>query len=638
MGISSTGLVTRVVARGMHTEAYQRFRDQPTLQSTFRIAASLPIVGALIDYGKRVQSKALLSIILEKNPSEYPPYLKKIADDINGKLIGTDGARGEVKTYQQAIHDLGRAGKLDGGLPPSPTELLKVHGILTPEFSEVLGKAHALVLGNNRPYFIGGDTRISKEILTKAFANGLASQGIEVLWTKIPVTTPALGFRSREDVEYTVVVSASHNAPPDNGLKTFKNGEKLPDDLERKIELVALLLGEGLLQIDPVSSPKGVREIHSAGTVYGEYIGYVTRKIEQLMGGRTYFPFEGYKIVMDLAHGAACEVNPKIFEKLGSIVIRMNETPNGELINRRETGSKLPSGALAFDDVEKEENWAPLKERVLTEKADLGIAFDGDADRGFVYVPGQKGSGIVVDGDMMLAFLALHLKDEKGTRLFNHVVPTTMSNVGLIQALQRSKIPFSLAQVGDKYVARRMKEVSANLGGEQSGHAIPSDFQTTGDGAMVAALFLSTLIRLGEPRKAFEKLKEIPMYPQVKKNITASSIEKAEAFMSVLDDRLSRENGEIYRAILEKIQRAYKGYILKVASCAKGDKHVTNRELYVTVLDPKQQVVGWVSIRQSGTEKKKIRVYGNHVDKSRGEQIHKGSDGLEAFVESYLVD
>jgi phosphoglucosamine mutase len=396
------------------------------------------------------------------------------------KYFGTDGVRGTV-----------------GSSP------------MTPDFVLRLGYAAGKVLsgdGSHPAVLIGKDTRISGYMIESALEAGFSAAGVDVHMCG-PMPTPAVAYLTRAlRLSAGVVISASHNPYPDNGIKFFSgDGFKLPDDTEARIEA-------------EMERPMGCNEAGKLGKVWrvddaaGRYIEFC----------KSTFPgqldLKGLKIVVDCAHGAAYHVAPHVFHELGAEVAAIGVEPDGMNINEN-TGATSPSA---------------LMQQVRNENADLGIALDGDADRVLMV----DGAGRSYDGDQLLYVIARHraANRAKNGGKMSGVAGTLMTNLAFEKAMQRLGIPFGRARVGDRYVLEMMREKGWELGGENSGHVICLDKHTTGDGIVSA---LQVLHAMREARASLAELTaELVMYPQVLVNVQVprgfdwrkhSTIEKAQA-------------------------------------------------------------------------------------------------------------
>ncbi len=372
------------------------------------------------------------------------------------KYFGTDGVRGKV-----------------GTMP------------ITPDFVMKLGWAAGKVLAKqgSKKVLIGKDTRISGYMLEAALEAGLSAAGLKPVLLG-PMPTPAVAYLTRTfRAEAGVVISASHNPYYDNGIKFFSTaGTKLPDDLEDQIEA---MLDEDLTCVESAQLGKASR-IDDAP---GRYIEFCKSTFP------TDLNLDGLKIVVDCAHGATYHIAPSVFRELGAEVITMGCAPDGLNINEH-VGSTAPEA---------------LAERVLAEKADLGVAFDGDGDR-LVMI---DHTGYIVDGDELLYILARDLQQQG--LLVGGVVGTLMTNMGLQIALDKLNIPLIRAKVGDRYVMEQLLENGWRLGGENSGHIICLDQTTTGDGIVAALQVLKATSRAG--LSLYELRQDVQKLPQVLINV-----------------------------------------------------------------------------------------------------------------------
>lgn len=351
-----------------------------------------------------------------------------------GRLFGTDGVRGVANSH------------------------------LTSDLAFRLGQAGAYVLSKEHPHpriVIGRDTRISGDMLEAALIAGICSVGADVLRVGV-LPTPGIALLTRTlDVSAGVVISASHNPVQDNGIKFFDStGYKLPDAIEDEIE--SIVLSEEKPWEVPIGGEIGrVIEINDAGRRYMDFLKSTVGRLD------------GLKVVLDCANGAASFVGPVVLREVGVEVIPICNTPDGVNINAG-CGSTHPG---------------QLQQAVLEHGADLGLAMDGDADR--LIVVDEQGN--ILDGDFVMVICALAQK-EKGTLAQNAIVVTVMSNLGLHLALKKAGMTIYETQVGDRYVMEELLRTGAKLGGEQSGHIIFLDHNTTGDG-LLTALHLLTVIQ-----------------------------------------------------------------------------------------------------------------------------------------------
>ena len=360
-----------------------------------------------------------------------------------GKLFGTDGIRGAANAY-----------------PMTPEVVLNVGKAVAHVFKKKCGK--------EKPKFvIGKDTRLSGYMLENALSSGIASVGADVLLVG-PMPTPAIAHLTKSlNADAGIVLSASHNPAEDNGIKIFsEDGYKLPDIVEDEIE--KYVLSEEV----KTEHVKGdlIGKAYRIEDAKGRYIEFVKASVKSMS-------LKGLKIVLDCANGAAYNTAPHIFSELGAEVIVLNDKPDGLNIN-------LDCGALHPEK---------MMEVVKKEKADIGIALDGDADR--VIVCDEKGRS--VDGDHIIAICAIEMK-ESGTLKKNHVVVTIMANKGFDIAMEKKNIKVVKTKVGDRYVVDEMRKKGYVLGGEQSGHILFSDYTTTGDGIISALQLLRVMKERGE--------------------------------------------------------------------------------------------------------------------------------------------
>ncbi len=317
-----------------------------------------------------------------------------------------------------------------------------------------------------------------------------------------PMPTPGIAFATRSlRVDAGIVISASHNPFDDNGIKFFSsNGLKLPDGIEREIE--DAVFSEKLERIRPHGA--GIGKAFRVDDAAGRYIEYVKATFPK---GKT---LEGIKIVVDCANGSNYKITPLVLGELGADVVAINDKPDGQNINAR-CGSTHPEN---------------MQRAVLGHKADVGIAHDGDGDR--TILCDEKGG--IVDGDKIMAICALDMKKEKELRN-NTVVATVMSNIGFEILLKKSGIHLVRTQVGDRYVVEEMLKKDCNLGGEQSGHIIFMDYNTTGDAAITALQVLAIMCKTG--KSLFRLASAIPAYPQVLVNVPVPKPASIEKFPSV---------------------------------------------------------------------------------------------------------
>ena len=374
------------------------------------------------------------------------------------RLFGTDGVRGLVNEF------------------------------LTPELAYHLGRAAASYFGQSvdRPTFlIGRDTRISGGMLENALASGICAVGGDVIILG-EAPTPAIAYLVRQkNCTAGVVISASHNPYPDNGIKFFDgNGFKLPDAVEDEIEkLCTASADDGL----PRPTKGDIGQIFYHQDWVEEYVNFVVSTSDTLTG---------LKVVYDGAHGAASYVGPKILRQLGAEVVAINVEPTGTNINDNAGSTHLEG----------------LQEAVLREGAQVGIANDGDADR--CLMVDEKGQ--VLDGDQIMLLCGLHLK-EQGKLKENMIVGTVMSNIGFHKAAKELGMQTCSTAVGDRYVLEKMLADGYSIGGEQSGHVIFLDYNSTGDGLLTAVQTLSIMKEKGKSLSELAGL--MTKYPQLLVNV-----------------------------------------------------------------------------------------------------------------------
>lgn len=356
------------------------------------------------------------------------------------KLFGTDGIRGKANSF-----------------PMTADVALKVAMAAASKFQRGTHR-HTVVIGK--------DTRLSGYMLEPALAAGFTSMGMDVVMVG-PLPTPAIAMLTRSmRADLGVMISASHNPYQDNGIKLFgPDGFKMSDEVEAEIEA---LVDTG--KVDLVPAEKLGRAVRMEDA-RGRYIEHVKNSFPKDLR------LDGLKIVVDCAHGAAYKVAPKVFYELGAEVIPMGVSPTGTNIN-------LDCGATATE--------AMCAQTVL-HGADLGIALDGDADRLIMC----DSRGHVIDGDQIIGLIASYWHDQ-GKLKGNGAVTTIMSNLGLERCLEEKGLKLERSAVGDRYVVEKMRDGNFNVGGEQSGHIVLTDYGTTGDGIVAALQVLAVLVRSGK--------------------------------------------------------------------------------------------------------------------------------------------
>jgi phosphoglucosamine mutase len=378
------------------------------------------------------------------------------------RLFGTDGVRGTANVHP-----------------------------MTAEMALSLGQAIARVFradgSRHRRIIIGKDTRLSGYLFEDALAAGICSMGVDVIQVG-PMPTPAMAFLTADmRCQAGVMISASHNPYHDNGIKFFSSdGYKLPDAIERRIEsLIASGELSGLR-----APPDEIGRAHRIEDVAGRYVVFLKKTFPMDLS------LDGMRVVLDCANGASYVVAPTALEELGAEIFRMGMAPNGRNINEG-CGSLYPEKAA---------------DKVNEVRADVGIALDGDADR--VVMIDEKGA--ILDGDQLLALCAQDMV-ERGVLRGGQVVATVMSNLGLEKALEELGVGLLRTQVGDRYVVDAMREGGFNLGGEQSGHIVFLDHNTSGDGMITALQVLAIMRRKG--RLLSELTANFVRYPQVLVNV-----------------------------------------------------------------------------------------------------------------------
>lgn len=408
------------------------------------------------------------------------------------RLFGTDGVRGEANVT------------------------------LLPEMAYRLGRAATIYFGkesDEQPLIIiGRDTRISGEMFESALTAGICSAGGRAMLAGI-IPTPAIAYLARKHkAKAGIVISASHNPFHDNGIKFFGgDGYKLPDAVEDELEAIV-----HQLETDdnyPRPTAEHIGHIEYRTDLLNQYMEFVLSTCKER--------FDGVKVVLDCANGAAYEAMPKILCRLGANVKVIHALPNGTNINDGCGSTHLES----------------LQKAVLENGADFGIAHDGDADR--CLCVDEKGQ--VIDGDHILVMCAMDMMKE-GKLPYNTVVTTVMANIGFHQAIKKAGGRAEITKVGDRYVLENMLKNGYKIGGEQSGHIIFTDFSTTGDGLITALQVLSSLKRSG--RKASDLTALMTTYPQLLVNVKVATKEGWETNEAIKEaiaegDKELGENGRI---------------------------------------------------------------------------------------------
>ncbi len=433
-------------------------------------------------------------------------------------LFGTDGIRG-VANLEPMTSEMGlKLGRAIAGV---------LHEPLLPSANKLSGKR---IFSSSRPgesraphrykILIGKDTRLSGYMLETALASGICSSGADVLLVG-PLPTPGVAFLTRSmRADAGVVISASHNPFQDNGIKFFSaDGFKLPDEVEARMEEMIL---KGETEHRPTASEVG--KAFRISDAVGRYIVFLKNTFPR------HLTLEGLRIVVDCGHGAAYRVAPEVLSELGAEVIPIGVHPDGENINR-DCGSLYPEAA---------------RRALLEHHADLAVSLDGDGDRAIFIDEG----GEVLDGDHVLAICAGDMQ-EKGILKSGTLVATVMSNLGLELALQDKGLKVVRTAVGDRYVVEEMLRGGYNLGGEQSGHLIFMDHNTTGDGCLTCLQLLAIMVekgkRLGELKKAMTRLPQILLNVEVKEKRDLSRLPRVRDKIAAVEKELGKRGRILVR-------------------------------------------------------------------------------------------
>ncbi len=482
---------------------------------------------------------------------QSPPNKKKPVR----QLFGTDGIRGianqEPMTSEIALK-LGRAIARvlqepwsypgDGSGRGKPPSLARISN---------KGDKHRYKI------LIGKDTRLSGYMIETALASGICSMGADVQLVG-PLPTPGVAFLTRSmRSDAGVVISASHNPYEDNGIKFFSwDGFKLPDEVEARMEE---MIFNGETEQDRPTASKIGKAVRISDAL-GRYIVFLKNSFPR------HLTLEGLRIVVDCGHGAAYRVVPEMLAELGAEVISLGVQPDGENINRG-------CGALYPDNA---------REVLLQERADLAIALDGDADRAIFL----DETGAVVDGDQVLAMCAKDMQ-EKGMLKNGAVVATVMSNLGLDLALRSLGIEVIRTEVGDRYVVERMLEGGYNLGGEQSGHIVFLDHNTTGDGAItclqVLALMVERRRRLGELKQLMTRLPQVLLNVRVREKRDLSGMPKVSQKIAAVEKALDGRGRTVVR---------YSGTEMLARVMLEGEDETKIRNMAREIADEIQSEVG----------------------------------------------
>ena len=414
-------------------------------------------------------------------------------------LFGTDGIRGEA-----------------GRFPLDPATVTAIGFSLA---------SHLADLGNTPKIIIGRDTRESGEAIEQSLIQGAVRAGAKCLSAGV-ITTPGVAFLTRKlDASAGVVISASHNPYQDNGIKIFApSGQKMDDSVERRIEAdIFSKSGESQEASTRPSQEEGLAPALE-DNLRQEYLSFLVEDIGKDLN------LAGLTIVIDCANGASSALAPVLFSRLGANVIAINATPDGRNINS-------DCGSLHIDS---------LREKVVQERADLGVAFDGDADRSLFV----DGDGNFVDGDATLCALANHLQAH-GRLKDDVVVATVMSNIGLEIALRSAGIRLVRTDVGDKYVLEELLKLGASLGGEQSGHIILPELSLAGDG-MITTLCLLRALResrktLAEMTAGFKRYPQILLNVRVREKVPFTDLASVRTATNEVEELLSQQGRLLLR-------------------------------------------------------------------------------------------
>ncbi len=401
-----------------------------------------------------------------------------------GKLFGTDGVRGVANVY------------------PMTAEITMQIGRAVAHYCKHHKYRHRIVIGK--------DTRLSGYMIENALVAGICSMGVDALLVG-PMPTPAISFLTTDlKADAGIVISASHNPFQDNGIKIFnRDGYKLPDDVENQIE--EMIFSKSIDALRPTAEEVG--KAFRIDDARGRYITFLKKTFPVELN------LEDLKIVIDCGNGATYRIAPCIFEELGARVIVMNNNPDGKNINAN-------CGALYPEVMARE---------VVKEKADIGLAFDGDGDRCIA----ADENGDIVSGDRMLA-ICTHTLKKDGKLKNNVLVSTVMSNLGLTMFCKDVNIRHVTTNVGDRYVLEEMLKKGAVIGGEDSGHIIFLDYHNTGDGLISALQLLASLKKENKPLSQVAKLMKI--YPQKTINVQVKSKPELSAEAEIMHTIREAEN------------------------------------------------------------------------------------------------
>ena len=450
-------------------------------------------------------------------------------------LFGTDGVRGRANVFPMTV-----------------------------EVALKLGQAVAHVFRRDgdglRRFLIGKDTRLSGYMFEDALAAGICSMGGNVIQVG-PMPTPAMAFLTRDmRCDAGAMISASHNQYQDNGIKFFAHdGFKLPDAVEHRIE--ELIASDELFSHR--AAPDSIGRAHRIDDAEGRYVVFLKKC----------FPFdrdlEGLRIVLDCANGAAYKVGPTMLQELGAELFTMGVDPNGTNINDK-AGSLHPER---------------LSAKVRELRADIGIAVDGDADR--VMLVDEKGE--VVDGDALLALFARDFQ-RRGKLRGDAVVATVMSNLGLEKAVEKLGLRLVRTKVGDRYVVEAMREGGYNVGGEQSGHIVFLDHNTTGDGLLTGLQVLAVMRK--QEKRLSELVADFERFPQMLVNVKVSEKPPIEN-LPVFCERLAQVEGELGKS--GRVLIRYSGTEPKARVMVEGEDEARVSEYAHELADLLSRAIGGAS-------------------------------------------
>ena len=420
------------------------------------------------------------------------------------KLFGTDGIRGLANVHPmtgEVAMALGRA--VAHVLQTTPT----LHGKTSYQVGTKPLEGHSNM--RRAKIVVGKDTRLSGYMIENALASGICSMGADVILIG-PLSTPGVAYVTHSiRADAGIMISASHNAYHDNGIKIFSSdGFKLPDELEARIE--SLIESDEISKIRPTGDLVG--KAYRLDDVHYRYLVFLKSLFSKELD------LIGTKIALDCANGAAYKTAPLVFEELGVEVFKTGVTPNGLNINSH-------CGALHPDNIAF---------NVMKYRADIGISLDGDGDRCIL----ADENGQIVDGDQIIGLCALAMKEE-GSLDHLTVVTTPMSNIGLETTLAENGITMVRAKVGDRHVVEAMRKGNFKLGGEQSGHVIFLDAATTGDGIVAALKVLEIMKRTGKPLSELKQ--KIKLFPQVREDVR---VKRKDPLEKILDVQTAIQNAE----------------------------------------------------------------------------------------------